>query len=106
MRLQRRRPVRPLHTAPVQVSGALVDVGIRQLFNKFFHHAVSEMYSHDVWPGLTARTRKRKNQYVDFESELVINFVKAMYEKANKEVRTSFYFDVFNMITVALYVIN
>ncbi|VDO41184.1 unnamed protein product [Heligmosomoides polygyrus] len=60
------------------------------------------MYSRDVWPRLTARTRKRKNQYVDFESELVINFVKAMYEKANKEVRTSFYFDVFHMIIVAL----
>ncbi|VDO36154.1 unnamed protein product [Heligmosomoides polygyrus] len=80
-------------------------------FNKFIHHIVSciphkhlnfQMYSRDVWPRLTARTRKRKNQYVDFESQLVINFVKAMYEKANKEVRTSFYFDVFYMITVAL----
>ncbi|VDO19604.1 unnamed protein product [Heligmosomoides polygyrus] len=71
-------------------------------FNKFIHHVVSEMYSRDVWPRLTARTRKRKNQYVDFESELVINFVKPMFEKANKEVRTSFYFDVFHMITVAL----
>ncbi|VDO93480.1 unnamed protein product [Heligmosomoides polygyrus] len=71
-------------------------------FNKFIHHVVSEKYSRDVWPRLTARTWKRKNQYVDFESELVVNFVKTMYEKANKEVRTSFYFDIFNMITVAL----
>ncbi|VDP02600.1 unnamed protein product [Heligmosomoides polygyrus] len=71
-------------------------------FNNFIHHVVPEMYSRDVWPLLSVRTRKRKNQYVDFESELVINFVKAMYEKANKEVRTSFYVDVFHMITVAL----
>ncbi|VDP47521.1 unnamed protein product [Heligmosomoides polygyrus] len=71
-------------------------------FNKFIHHVVSEMYSRDVWPRLTAPIRKRKNQYVDFESELVRNFVKVMHEKANKETRTSFYFDVFNMITVAL----
>ncbi|VDP51081.1 unnamed protein product [Heligmosomoides polygyrus] len=47
-------------------------------FNTFIHHVVSEMYSRDVWPRLTARTRRRKNQYVDFESELVINFVKVI----------------------------
>ncbi|VDP00032.1 unnamed protein product [Heligmosomoides polygyrus] len=74
-------------------------------FNKFIHHVVSEAgvrSPRDVWPRLTTRTRKRKNHYVDFGSELVINFVKVMYEKANKEIRTSFYFDVFNMVTVAL----
>ncbi|VDO74698.1 unnamed protein product [Heligmosomoides polygyrus] len=70
-------------------------------FNKFIHHVVSEVGVRSLCilvtcgPNLRRGPEQEKNQYVDFESERVTNFVKVMYEKANKEVRTSFYFDVF-----------
>ncbi|VDO97357.1 unnamed protein product [Heligmosomoides polygyrus] len=66
-------------------------------FNKFVHHVVSEVGVRSpcilvtCGPDLRRAPEKEKT-----------NFVKAMYEKSNKEVRTSFDFDVFQMITVAL----
>ncbi|VDP32491.1 unnamed protein product [Heligmosomoides polygyrus] len=71
-------------------------------FSKFVGNVVTEMYDRSIWHRLTARTKKRRNDYTDFDSDAIINFVTATYAHANKQVGESFYMDVFNMIAVAL----